>query len=156
MIFGLRVDLSRAPPVPERLARLLTLVLQDTAELDVEPIFVVSADMKTALTAGGEIWPAPLVTPAHFRGFPQRTEVECTHCFTCRMICPAPGAIEVLRREGTWGPEIYRGHCIRCGLCAVRCPTDAMTMERFTITEHAVPAHAQPGDAAAPVQVDTP
>ena len=22
--------------------------------------------------------------------------------------------------------------CIRCGLCAVRCPTDAMTMERFT------------------------
>ena len=25
--------------------------------------------------------------------------------------------------------------CIRCGLCATRCPTDAMTMERFQVTE---------------------
>ncbi|MCJ7442259.1 MAG: FAD-dependent oxidoreductase [Thermoanaerobaculaceae bacterium] len=25
--------------------------------------------------------------------------------------------------------------CIRCGLCAIRCPTAAMTMERFAITE---------------------
>jgi len=30
--------------------------------------------------------------------------------------------------------------CIRCGLCATRCPTDAMTMERFSITERFAPA----------------
>ncbi len=38
--------------------------------------------------------------------------------------------------------------CIRCGLCATRCPTDAMTMERFNITERfaaaARPAGAEP------------
>ena len=25
--------------------------------------------------------------------------------------------------------------CIRCGLCAVRCPTEAMTMERLNFVE---------------------
>ncbi|MBP7147837.1 MAG: FAD-dependent oxidoreductase [Acidobacteria bacterium] len=34
--------------------------------------------------------------------------------------------------------------CIRCGLCAVRCPTDAMTMERFSITERYAPSGRGP------------
>lgn len=38
--------------------------------------------------------------------------------------------------------------CIRCGLCAIRCPTEAMTMERFTITERW--AGTGDGDAAGP------
>jgi len=38
--------------------------------------------------------------------------------------------------------------CIRCGLCAVRCPTDAMTMERFEITERYVHATNEGQNAA--------
>jgi NADPH-dependent glutamate synthase beta subunit-like oxidoreductase len=37
--------------------------------------------------------------------------------------------------------------CIRCGLCAIRCPTDAMTMERFTITERLIPGARAAGGA---------
>lgn len=67
---------------------------------------------------------APLETPSHFRGTPHLTSNECSHCFQCMMICPSPGAIEVIRTEepGVWKPVIYEGHCIRCGLCVEICP----------------------------------
>jgi formate dehydrogenase (NADP+) beta subunit len=42
--------------------------------------------------------------------------------------------------------------CIRCGLCAIRCPTDAMTMEKFTITERLEPMDGHGAAAAAPTQ----
>ncbi len=66
----------------------------------------------------------PLIAPAHFRGTPQLTGKECTHCFECMMICPTPDAIEVIKTEekGIWKPVIHEGHCIRCGLCVEICP----------------------------------
>jgi NADPH-dependent glutamate synthase beta subunit-like oxidoreductase len=39
--------------------------------------------------------------------------------------------------------------CIRCGLCAVRCPTDAMTMEKFQILERIARAPEAPAGAGA-------
>jgi NADPH-dependent glutamate synthase beta subunit-like oxidoreductase len=40
--------------------------------------------------------------------------------------------------------------CIRCGLCAIRCPTEAMTMEKFSISErYAAAAPAEPRVALA-------
>ena len=40
--------------------------------------------------------------------------------------------------------------CIRCGLCAIRCPTEAMTMEKFTITERFQPAVSAAAATAPP------
>ncbi len=74
---------------------------------------------------------APLVTPPHFRDFPELTDKECTHCLACMMICPAPEAITVVKREGIWQPEITKGHCIRCGLCIEACPEDVLSSGRI-------------------------
>lgn len=74
---------------------------------------------------------APLATPSHFRDYPLLTDNECTHCLACMMICPAPGAIEVMHRDGEWKPLIHRGHCIRCGLCVEACPEDVLTSGRI-------------------------
>nr|WP_256472519.1 4Fe-4S binding protein [Methanocalculus sp. AMF5] len=71
-----------------------------------------------------------MVTPPHFRDFPVITEKECTNCLACMMICPAPEAIVVVRREGIWQPEIKKGHCIRCGLCVEACPEDVLASGR--------------------------
>jgi hypothetical protein len=60
---SLRVDLSRAPEAPERLASLLSTTLAEATELNVEPVYVVTPSMKSGLTADGQIWPAMLVTP---------------------------------------------------------------------------------------------
>ena len=44
------------------------------------------------------------------------------------MICPSPGVIEVLQDDdGKWAPVIYKGHCIRTGLCVEACPDGVLT-----------------------------
>jgi ferredoxin len=80
---------------------------------------------------------------------------KCVLCGRCVDICPE-FCLAIVPFEALELPEDQRGElaaraeaggfplsamikdddrCIRCGLCAVRCPTDAMTMERFQITE---------------------
>ena len=93
---------------------------------------------------------------------------KCVLCNRCVDICPeyclALVPIEDLELSPEERGELVRRaeaaglplsamikddeRCIRCGLCAIRCPTDAMTMERFTITER----FAAPAVEARPVR----
>jgi NADPH-dependent glutamate synthase beta subunit-like oxidoreductase len=84
--------------------------------------------------------------------------LKCVLCGRCADVCPERclvfvpiGNVEMPEEQKAAALQQY-GHddslpmtvllkddtrCIRCGLCARRCPTEAMTMERFNIAEKA-------------------
>ena len=85
---------------------------------------------------------------------------KCVLCSRCVDVCPEY-CLAIVPFESLDLPETERAQlearaeanglplsamikdddrCIRCGLCAVRCPTDAMTMEKFQILERFAPA----------------
>ncbi|MCX6683967.1 MAG: 4Fe-4S binding protein [Methanoregula sp.] len=78
---------------------------------------------------------APLVTPSYFRGFPEPTGKICQNALFCMMVCPAPGAIEVVHDEDGWIPRIHKGHCIRCGFCVEACPNGILKSGRILETK---------------------
>jgi ferredoxin len=80
---------------------------------------------------------------------------KCVLCSRCVDVCPEY-CLAIVPFESLELPEAERSElvaraeanglplsamikdddrCIRCGLCAVRCPTDAMTMEKFQVRE---------------------
>ncbi len=77
---------------------------------------------------------APLTTPSYFRNFPEPTGQACQHALFCMMVCPAPGAIDVVSARDGWRPRINKGHCIRCGLCVEACPNGVLSSGRVLST----------------------
>lgn len=54
---------------------------------------------------------------------PVKNDEKCNNCLLCWVYCP-----EACIEKETL--EIDYRYCKGCGICAVECPTDAMTMEK--------------------------
>lgn len=55
---------------------------------------------------------------------PQVDQEKCTHCMFCWLFCP--DASVLVKKSKMVGFDL--AHCKGCGICAVQCPSDAITM----------------------------
>ncbi|MCZ7664475.1 MAG: 4Fe-4S binding protein [Thermoleophilia bacterium] len=55
---------------------------------------------------------------------PLRDDETCTQCLFCYFFCPDASVIA----EGQKVVDFDYDHCKGCGICAVECPVDAITM----------------------------
>ena len=97
--------------------------------------------MKTIGIIGGMSWES---TSEYYRILNETVHERLggLHSAKCVIVSVDFAEVEVLQREGRWdeGAVMMKDEttCIRCAMCASRCPTHAITMQHFSFRRECV------------------